>query len=443
MNKYNKYPLTRDSIIQISKIKQEPKWVLDFRLEAFNSFLKHDDLDWGINLSDLNLSDINYYLTTGQSKDNAKISNKQIDEFNNIGVPLEEREELSGISRQYNSEVVYTKLKHILDKKGIIFLSIEEGIKQYPEIVREYISSVVNIGDNKYSDLNSAFFSGGSFVYIPENIKLELPLETYFRINAKEFGQFERTLIIANNNSQVNYIEGCTAPQYTQNNLHCGVVEIVAKDSSNVTYTTLQNWSRNVYNLVTKRAIAYNNSHVTWIDCNIGSLATMKYPSVILKGDSSSGELLSLAIVDKEQIIDTGGKMIHIGKNTNSIIRSKTIVNNGGISNYRGLTKITKEAENSKGYIECDSLILDDISVSNTYPQDHINNNSSYIEHEAYISNISQDKINYLKSKGLNEIQAKDIVIQGFSKDIINTLPDEYSIELKKILNTFITHNEA
>ncbi len=441
--KYTKFPLNTDSIKKISAIKGEPDWVLEIRLKAYESFLTKQNPSWGINLSDINLENINYYLTEKLKEKNNKnqihdsLSNEQVEEFNSIGVPLEERDELSGISRQYNSEMVYNNLKSVLQSKGVIFCSIEDGIKKYPEYVKKYLTSVIGIGDNKYSDLNTAFFSGGSFVYIPKDIKLELPLETYFRINAKEFGQFERTLIIAQSNSSVHYIEGCTAPQYTQNNLHCGVVEIVANEGSNVTYTTLQNWSKNVYNLVTKRAIAKKDSHISWVDCNIGSAVTMKYPAVILEGDNSSGELLSLSLATNTQRLDTGGKMIHIGKNTKSIIRSKGIVSNGGLNNYRGLVKILKSAENSKSYIECDSLILDEVSQSNTYPQDYINNSSSYIEHEAYMSSISKDKIDYLMSKGLSEIQARDIVIQGFSSNIVNLLPSEYNIELKKILFNF------
>ncbi len=432
------YTLSPETITEISRRKEEPSWMLEVRLEALETFKTMPNPQWGPDISEIDFNKIQYY-TPGESTKSAweSIPQKILNDFEKIGVPQRERKFLAGVSTQYDSEIIYHNFKKRFENTGVIFESIENGLKKYPHIFREYFGKIISAKDNKYAALNTAFWSGGSFVYVPKGIKLVLPIETYFRINAKALGQFERTLIIAQEKSSIHYIEGCTAPQYLASSLHCGVVEIFAMKQSHVTYTTLQNWSTNVYNLVTKRALAKEEALVEWVDCNIGSKITMKYPSVILEGDRSVGKLTSLTLASNGQQIDSGGKMIHIGKETQSIIRSKTVCSNGGTATYRGLSKITKEANNSRAFVDCDSLILDIHSKSLAIPEDVVENSSSVFEHEAYISNISQDQLHYLMSKGISEDRARDLIVQGFAESIVQLLPNEYSVELERILFHF------
>jgi len=358
--------------------------------------------------------------------------------FDRLGVPQAEREYLAGVKAQYDSEVVYGSLKKELEEKGIIFLGTDEALKKYPEYLEKYFGTIVSAADNKFAALNTAVWSGGSFIYIPKGVKIDKPLQAYFRINASHMGQFERTLIIAEDDSFAHYVEGCSAPVYSDSSLHSAVVEIIVKKGARFRYTTIQNWYQNVYNLVTKRAFAYENSTMEWVDANIGSKVTMKYPATILEGDNSKGLLLSLALAQKSQEIDSGGKMIHIGKNTKSLINSKTVSKQDGIGVYRGTVKISKNAKKSKSLISCEGLILDKDAKSFAFPIDEINNMTSTIEHEAKVSKLSQDQLNYLMSRGLTEQEASYNIISGFVKPVTNDLPMEYTVELDKILDMFV-----
>lgn len=430
--------LTEETVRLISKIKEEPEWMLKIRLEAFHTFGSMKNPKWGIDLSEIDFNNIKYYAYAGEKSKSWDDIPKDIkDTFDKLGLPETEQKYLAGLTTQYESEAIYHNLKSQWQEMGIIFEDTDTALKKYPEYFNEYFGKLVPYTDNKYAALNTAVWSGGTFIYVPKGVKLWMPVQTYFRINMERMGQFERTLIIAEDDSQIHYIEGCTAPQYVNSSLHSAVVEIYVKKKAKVRYTTLQNWSKNVYNLVTKRAIAQQDATMEWIDCNIGSRGTMKYPSVILYGDNSHAELLSMAMSNKDQNIDSGGKMIHIGKNSTSIIRSKTISKDNGVASYRGLSKITKQAENSRSIVDCQSLIVDENAKSYSYPVNIVSNKTSILEHEASISRISAEKIYYLMCRGLTKEQATKFILSGFIQDITDQLPMEYAVELERLLELF------
>lgn len=424
--------LNDELIRKISNIKKEPVWMLEFRLNSLKSFFELDNPTFGPKI-DIDFSKINYYKKVSDEKDDwAKVDVNIKQTFDDLGVIDAENKYLCGVSNQYESEVVYHKNKFDNDK--IIFCSTDEALKNHPELFKKYFNNLVKYNENKYTAINGALWSGGTFIYIPPYTKLDRPLQSYFRINSVSLGQFERTIIIVDEGSELSYIEGCTAPTYSENSLHAGVVEIYVGKNAKCKYSTIQNWSTDVYNLVTKRAIVEENGLMEWVDGNLGSKVTMKYPSSILKGDNSRGNSISIAYAKNGQYLDAGAKMIHIGKNTKSNIISKSIAENGGVSNYRGTTKITTSAENAIANIKCDTILLDDISISDTIPQNIVLNESSSLEHEASVSKISEEKMFYLKSKGLDEDAAKLMIIMGFINEFKNELPMEYAVELNRLL---------
>ena len=424
--------LNEELIRKISNIKKEPGWMLEFRLNSLKSFFELDNPNFGPKIN-IDFSKINYYKKVSDEKDDwAKVDVNIKQTFDDLGVIDAENKYLCGVSNQYESEVVYHKNKFDNDK--IIFCSTDEALKNHPELFKKYFNNLVKYNENKYTAINGALWSGGTFIYIPPYTKLDRPLQSYFRINSVSLGQFERTIIIVDEGSELSYIEGCTAPTYSENSLHAGVVEIYVGKNAKCKYSTIQNWSTDVYNLVTKRAIVEENGLMEWVDGNLGSKVTMKYPSSILKGDNSRGNSISIAYAKNGQYLDAGAKMIHIGKNTKSNIISKSIAENGGVSNYRGTTKITTSAENAIANIKCDTILLDDISISDTIPQNIVLNESSSLEHEASVSKISEEKMFYLKSKGLDEDAAKLMIIMGFINEFKNELPMEYAVELNRLL---------
>jgi len=427
MNKLNE-KLVRE----ISNIKGEVKWMLDFRLNALKSFFELDNPNFGLNI-ELDFENINYYKKVSDMKgDWDKVDSYIKNTFDELGVIDAEEKYLCGVSNQYESEVVYHKNK--FDNENIIFTSTDDALKKYPELFKKYFNNLVKYDENKFTALNGALWSGGTFIYIPPYTKLDRPLQSYFRINSSSLGQFERTIIIVDEGAELSYIEGCTAKSYSENSLHAGVVEIYVGKNAKCKYSTIQNWSTDVYNLVTKRAIVEENGLMEWVDGNIGSKVTMKYPSCILKGDNSVGNSISVAYSKSGQYLDAGAKMIHIGKNTRSNIVSKSIAESGGVSNYRGTTNITSGATNSYATIKCDTILLDNISYSDTIPKNIVNNDSSILEHEATVSKISEEKLLYLKSKGLSEDSAKELLIMGFIDDFKKELPMEYAVELNRLL---------
>ena len=427
-----KKKLTREFIIELSNKKKEPKWMLDFRLKSYEKFLELGNPNFGPEL-DIDYENLLYYKSTQDSSKNNwdEVDNKTKNTFCKLGVVDAEEKYLDGVTNQLESEVVYHKNK---TDKDIIFMGTDDALKEYPELFKKYFNTLVKYDENKFTALNGAVWSGGSFIYIPPHTKVDRPLQSYFRIESESLGQFERTIIIVDEGAELSYIEGCTALSYSSNSLHAGVVEIFVMKDAVCKYNTIQNWSNDVYNLVTKRAIVEENGMMQWVDGNIGSGVTMKYPSCILKGNNSVGNSISIAYAKKDQILDAGAKMIHLGKNTKSNIVSKSIASDGGIANYRGTTKITKDAINSKATIKCDTILLDKISKSDTIPQNILENNSSILEHEATISKISADKLFYLESKGLNEDQAKEMLVMGFIDDFKKELPMEYAVELNRLL---------
>ena len=427
-----KEKLTEDFIINLSKKKNEPEWMLEFRLKSFKKFEELENPNFGPELN-IDYDNFLYYknVSNGSKKDWNEVSDNIKNTFCNLGVVEAEEKYLDGVTNQLESEVVY---HHNKTDKDIIFMSTDDALKKYPDLFKEYFNSLVKYDENKFTALNGAVWSGGSFIYIPPYTKLDRPLQSYFRIETEGLGQFERTIIIVDEHAELSYIEGCTARSYASNSLHAGVVEIFVKEGATCKYNTIQNWSNEVYNLVTKRAIVEKNGMMQWVDGNIGSGITMKYPSCILKGDNSVGNSISIAYAKKGQILDAGAKMIHLGKNTKSNIVSKSIASNGGISNYRGTTKICKNAINSTATVKCDTILLDDISKSDTIPQNILENNSSTLEHEATISKISAEKLFYLESKGLNEDEAKEMLVMGFVDDFKKELPMEYAVELNRLL---------
>ncbi len=426
--------LSEDLIRKISKSKGEPEWMLEFRLNSYKKFLELDNPSFGPKL-DIDFDSINYYKKVGNNTDDWKNVNCGIyNRFKSLGVVDAEKNKLDGVTNQYESEVIYHNSRDELKNKGVIFESSDDALRDHPELFQEYFNHLVKYDENKFTALNGALWSGGSFIYIPKNTKLDRPLQSYFRIDSVSLGQFERTIIIVDENSELSYIEGCTALSHSQNSLHAGVVEIYVKKNAKMKYSTIQNWSRDVYNLVTKRAICDENALMEWVDGNVGSKVTMKYPSCILKGDNSVGNSISIAYAKSNQILDAGAKMIHIGKNTRSNIISKSIASEGGTANYRGTTKICESALGSKASIKCDTIMLDDKSISDTIPKNVMLNDESTLEHEATVSRLSEEKLFYLESKGIPESKAKELLIMGFLSDFKKELPVEYAIELNRLL---------
>jgi Fe-S cluster assembly protein SufB len=429
--------LNEQVVRDISSKKGEPDWMLEFRLNALKCFESRPMQKWGPDLSALNTNDIYYYIKPIEKMQKSwdDIPGDIRKTFDRLGVPESERKHLAGLGAQYESEVVYHNLQEEWAKKGVIFLDMDSGLREYPDLVREYFATVVPANDNKFAALNSAVWSGGSFVYIPKGVHVTMPLQTYFRINAQQMGQFERTLIIAEEGSFVHYVEGCTAPVYNTSSLHSAVVEIIAKKGSRVRYSTVQNWSRDVYNLVTKRAAAYENSFVEWIDGNLGSGITMKYPCVILKEPGARAEILSVAMANtKGQIQDSGAKVIHEAPHTSSRIISKSVSKNGGRCSYRGVVKVLNGAKNCKSYVQCDALILDEHSISDTYPFIDIAESEVDIGHEAKVSRIGDDQLFYLTSRGISESDAQALIVNGFIEPFVKELPMEFALEMNRLI---------
>ena len=429
--------LNRKIIAEISEIKNEPLWMREFRLNAYDMFLARPMPTWGADLSDIDFDSLYYFIrsTDKKYKNWDEVPSGIKDTFDKIGIPDAEKKFLAGVEAQFESEVVYHNLKEEIEKKGIIFTDTDTALRQYPDLFKEYFATVIPPNDNKFASLNSAVWSGGSFIYVPKGVSVDIPLQAYFRINAKSMGQFERTLIIADEYSSVHYIEGCSAPLYDENSLHSAVVEVICKRGSNVKYTTIQNWSDNVYNLVTKRAIAMEDAKMYWVDGNFGSKVTMKYPAVYLLGKGAHGEVLSLASADSGQHIDSGSKMVHSASNTSSKVISKSISRNGGRTSYRGLLQATDGTEKIKSDVVCDAMLLDDFSRSDTYPTMDIEYSSNpNVTHEATVSKIGDEQLFYLKSRGLDEDEAKSLIISGFLSPILEELPMEYAVELNQFL---------
>lgn len=420
----------------ISKIKNEPKWMTEFRLKSYKIFQNKPMPSWGPDLSKINFDEIFYYLKPieNRAKSWEDLPKEIKDTYDKIGVPEAEKKFLSGVSAQYESEVIYESINTTLTKLGVIFCDMDTALRDYPDIVREYFGKLILPNDNKFSALNSSVWSGGSFVYVPKGVKVRMPLQAYFRINAERFGQFERTLIVAEEGSDVHYIEGCTAPIYTTESLHAAVVEIFVKKNAHVRYTTVQNWSKNIYNLVTKRAHCAENGHMEWIDCNIGSAVTMKYPSVYLHGNGARGEVLSIAYSSKKQHQDTGAKMIHFGSGTKSRIISKSISKQGGVTSYRGLVQIMPSAKKSSIFVSCDALILDEKSRSDTYPDMRIKACDTEVQHEATVEKLGDEKLFYLMARGLTKAEAETTLVLGFMNPVVKEIPLEYTIELNRLI---------
>ena len=428
--------LSKEIVEQISRIKKEPEWMLKFRLKSLEEFYKRPMPQWGANLNTIDFDNIFYYLrpTDRQGDSWEDVPEYIKNTFNKLGIPEAEQKFLGGVGAQYESEVIYHKLREDLEKQGVVFLDMDGGLREYPEIVKKYFGTVIPYNDNKLAALNSAVWSGGSFVYIPAGVKVDLPLQAYFRINAQNMGQFERTLIVAEPGSSVHYIEGCTAPVWSSDSLHSAVVELIALEGSRIQYTTIQNWSNNVYNLVTKRAFAHKNSTVFWVDGNLGSKITMKYPSIYLMGEGAKAEILSVAFAGKGQHQDAGGKILHFAPNTTSRITSKSVSKDGGRTTYRGLLHVAEGCKNVKSHVSCDALILDDKSASDTVPYMEINEKDVNIEHEATVGKIGEEQLFYLMSRGLSQDQAMTMIVSGFMEPFTKELPLEYAIELNRLI---------
>jgi len=428
--------LTEEVVREISRVKEEPEWMLDFRLKSLEAYHKMPMQKWGPTLEDLDFDSIKYYQKASDkpARDWDDVPDKIKETFERIGIPEAERAYLAGASAQYESEVVYHNMKEEFQKLGIIFTDTDSALKEYPEIFKQYFSKLVPPTDNKLAALNSAVWSGGTFIYVPKGVRVDVPLQTYFRINAEGTGQFERTLIVVDEGASVHYVEGCTAPTYSSNSLHAAIVEIFTLKDAYCRYTTIQNWSDNVYNLVTKRARAEAGATVEWIDGNLGAKTTMKYPSVYLEGEGARGTMLSVAFANGKQIQDTGAKMIHNAPNTSSSIISKSIAKSGGEVNYRGQVTFNKNSAGSISHIECDSIIMDNESKSDTIPYNEIHNSQVALEHEAKVSKISEEQLYYLMSRGLTEIQATEMIVMGFVEPFTKELPMEYAVELNRLI---------
>ena len=432
----SKKGLTKDTVKEISKMKDEPQWMLDFRLRSYEIFMKKPMPQWGGDLNKIDFQNIYYYAKASEKteKNWDDVPENVKNTFDKLGIPEAEKKFLAGVGAQYESEVVYHNLRDDLAKQGVLFLDTDSALKEHPEIFKKYFGKIIPPEDNKFAALNSAVWSGGSFIYIPPGVKVDMPLQAYFRINAENIGQFERTIIIADEGSEVHYIEGCTAPVYSSESLHSAVVELVAHKDAKLRYTTIQNWSNDVYNLVTKRAYAYEGATVEWIDGNIGSKLTMKYPGIYLMGRKAYGETLSIAFAGKNQHQDTGAKMVHLAPDTTSKITSKSVSRANGRSTYRGLLKVKKGATNVKSTVRCDALLLDDTSKTDTYPYMEIDQEDATVTHEATVGKIGDEQIFYLMSRGFSEDEALSLIVNGFMEPFTKELPMEYAVELNRLI---------
>ncbi|MEZ5168821.1 MAG: Fe-S cluster assembly protein SufB [Acidimicrobiales bacterium] len=428
--------LNDEIIREMSWLKGEPQWMLDFRLKSYQRFGRRPMPQWGGDMGGIDFDDIYYYIKPkgGLNDDWDEVPESIKNTYEKLGIPEAERKYLAGVTAQYESEVVYHRNREDLEAQGVLFCDMDTALREYPELVKQYMGKVIPPNDNKFSALNSTMWSGGSFIYVPPGVEVEMPLQAYFRINAENMGQFERTLIIADEGSQVHYIEGCSAPTDTSDSLHSAVVEIVVKPSARVTYTTIQNWSDNVFNLVTKRAWVEAEGHMEWIDGNIGSKLTMKYPAVVLAGPKASGEVLSVAYAGAGQHQDTGAKMTHAAPETTSKIVSKSISKDGGRTSYRGLVRVEDDAHGCKSHVQCDALILDEESVSDTYPYMEVGAGDAVIGHEATVSRVADEQLFYLRSRGLTEEQAMGMIVNGFIEPVTRTLPMEYAVEWSRLI---------
>jgi Fe-S cluster assembly protein SufB len=428
--------LTRATVEEITTMKDEPEWMRDFRLKALEHFQKRPMPNWGADLSGIDFDDIFYYIRPAekQGKTWEEVPEYIKNTFEKLGIPEAERKFLAGVGAQYESEVIYHSLREDLEKLGVIFLDMDSGVREHPELVKKYFGTIIPYNDNKFAALNSAVWSGGSFIYVPPGVRIDVPLQAYFRINAENMGQFERTLIIVDKDAYVHYVEGCTAPTYTTNSLHSAVVEIVVLEGGRCRYTTIQNWSKNVYNLVTKRAAAYKNATMEWVDGNLGSKVTMKYPAVWLMEEGARGEILSVAFASDGQHQDAGGKVVHVAPRTSSQIISKSISKGTGRSSYRGLVKVYKGAEEVRSNVVCDALLLDETSKTDTYPYIEVEEERASIGHEATVSKVAEEQIFYLMSRGLSEDEAMSMIVNGFIEPIAKELPLEYAVELNRLI---------
>jgi len=428
--------LDRELVAQISDMKGEPKWMRDMRLKSLAIFEQKPLPTWGGNVSDIDFQDIYYYVkpTSEEAKSWEDVPADMKRTFDKLGIPEAEQKFLSGVGAQYDSEVVYHKIKEHLEAQGVIFLSCDHGLKEHEALFKEYFGTVIPPADNKFAALNTAVWSGGSFIYVPKGVHVDVPLQAYFRINTRDMGQFERTLIIVDEGAYVHYVEGCTAPIYSSDSLHSAVVEIIVKRGARCRYTTIQNWSNNVYNLVTKRAVAYRDATMEWVDGNLGSKLTMKYPAVILKEPGAHGEVLSIAFAGKGQHQDAGAKITHAAPNTTSKIISKSISKDGGRAGYRGLIKVVKGAENCRSTVNCDALILDEDSRSDTYPYMEIEEDRVSIGHEATVSKIGDEQLFYLMARGIPAEEAAAMIVAGFIEPIVKELPMEYAVEMNRLI---------
>ena len=430
--------LSREIVEEISAFKGEPDWMLEFRIKAYETFLKKPMPTWGATalMNSIKFDSIFYYLKPTEKQETSwdDLPSDIKRTFDRLGIPEAEQKFLGGVTAQYESEVVYHSIRKDLEKLGVIFLGMDDGLKQYPDIVKKYFGTVIPSADNKFAALNSAVWSGGSFIYVPKGVKVDIPLQAYFRINAEKMGQFERTLIIADEGSSIHYIEGCTAPVYSADSLHSAVVELIALKGSKIRYTTIQNWSKNVYNLVTKRAMAYRDAKVEWIDGNLGSKLTMKYPCVYLMEPGAHGEVLSVAFSGSGQVQDAGAKIVHCAPNTTSTITSKSISKGGGRAAYRGLIKVHKGCTGVKSNVRCDALLMDEDSRSDTYPTMEIDERDVQIGHEASVSKIGEEQLFYLTSRGISEADATLMIVNGFMEPFTKELPLEYAVELNRLI---------
>jgi Fe-S cluster assembly protein SufB len=428
--------LSHELIDVISDHKSEPDWMRQFRHKSLDYFLARPMPSWGADLSGIDFENIHYYVkpTEKQADKWEDLPAEILDTWDRLGIPEAEKKYLAGVGAQYESEVVYHKLQEDLERKGVIFLDMDSGLREHEELVKQYVGTIIPQNDNKFAALNSAVWSGGSFIYVPPGVRIEMPLQAYFRINAENMGQFERTLIIVDEDAYVHYVEGCTAPIYSSDSLHSAVVEIVVKRGGRCRYTTIQNWSNNVYNLVTKRAVAYQDATMEWVDGNLGSKVTMKYPAIWLMGERAHGEVLSIAFGGKGQHQDAGGKVVHVAPRTSSVITSKSISKDGGRAGYRGLLQVAKGAVGSKSKVVCDALILDEESRSDTYPYIQVDENDVELGHEATVSKIGEEQLFYLMSRGLSEAEASAMIVSGFVEPITKELPLEYAVEMNRLI---------
>jgi Fe-S cluster assembly protein SufB len=429
--------LSEAIVRQISSMKKEPEWMLAMRLRAYNHFIKRPMPNWGSpKMQDINFDEIYYYIkpTENSARSWDDVPEDIKNTFDRLGIPEAEQKFLAGVGAQYESEVIYHSIKKDLEEKGVLFLDTDQALHQHEALFKEYFGTIIPPEDNKFAALNTAVWSGGSFIYVPEGVHIDLPLQAYFRINAQNMGQFERTLIIVDEGAYVHYVEGCTAPVYSSDSLHSAVVEIIVKKGARCRYSTIQNWSSDVYNMVTKRAVAYEDATMEWIDGNLGSKLTMKYPSVYLLGKGAHGEVLSMAFAGKGQHQDAGGKIVHVAPDTSSVITSKSISKAGGRSSYRGLLKVAKGATNAKSNVVCDALILDTESASDTYPYIEIEESDVTVGHEASVTKVSEEQLFYLMSRGITEDQAAGMIVSGFIEPIVKELPMEYALEMNRLI---------